>query len=35
MQPFEIYQYIFLGIAFSCLIALGIAWYFFLGDRDK
>ena len=35
MQLFDIYQYIFLGIAFSCLIGLGVAWYVFLGNRDK
>jgi len=35
MQLFDIYQYIFLGVAFSCLIGLGIAWYVFLGNRDK
>lgn len=35
MQLFDIYQYIFLGVALSCLIGLGIAWYVFLWDRDK
>jgi len=35
MQLFDIYPYIFLGVAFFCLIALGLAWYVFLGNRDK
>lgn len=35
MQLYEIFQYIFLGIAFSCLIGFGVAWYVFLGNRDK
>jgi hypothetical protein len=35
MQLFDIYQYIFLGVAFSCIIGLAIAWYVFLVDRDK
>ena len=35
MQLVDIYQYFFLGIAFISFIAIGIAWYVFLGNRDK
>ena len=35
MSLVDTYQYIFLGICFTALIGLGIAWYVFLGNRNK
>ena len=35
MQLFQVFQYIFLGIACTSLIGFGIAWYVLLGNRNK